>query len=96
MGKKTDALRRYIGIYRFRRPLGHTPRPVSLKPLAIAPVGAVEQAGAARLLRRFSDRDLTLTDAVGLHLMQARKVKSCWSTDSHLGLTGVSLVVNEN
>ncbi len=66
-----------------------------MEPLEITPVGAAEQAGAARLLRRFSDQDLTLTDAVGLHLMQARKVKSCWSTDFHLGLTGVSLVVNE-
>ncbi|MGH8491158.1 MAG: type II toxin-antitoxin system VapC family toxin [Gammaproteobacteria bacterium] len=65
-----------------------------MKPLEITPVGAAEQAGAARLLRRFSDQDLTLTDAVGLHLMQAQKVKSCWSTDSHLGLTDLSLVVN--
>ena len=67
-----------------------------MKPLEITPVGTAEQAGAARLLRRFSDQDLTLTDAVGLHLMQAQKVKSCWSTDFHLGLTGVSLVVNEH
>jgi predicted nucleic acid-binding protein len=67
-----------------------------MKPLEIAPVGTAEQAGAARLLRRFSDQDLTLTDAVGLHLMQAKKVKSCWSTDFHLGLTGASLVVNEH
>ena len=67
-----------------------------MKPLEITPVGAAEQAGAARLLRRFSDQDLTLTDAVGLHLMQAQKVKSCWSTDFHLGLTGVALVVNEH
>ena len=34
-----------------------------MKPLEITPVGAVEQAGAVRLLR-FSDQDLTLTDAV--------------------------------
>ena len=67
-----------------------------MKPLEITPVGAAQQAGAARLLRRFSDQDLTLTDAVGLHLMQVQKVKSCWSTDFHLGLTGVSLAVNEN
>lgn len=67
-----------------------------MKPLEITPVGATEQAGAARLPRRFSDQDLTLTDAVGQHLMQAKKVKSCWSTDSRLGLTGVSLVVNEH
>ena len=67
-----------------------------LTPLKIAPVGAAEQAGATRLLRRFSDQDLTLTDAVGLYLMQAQKIKRCWSTDFHLGLTGVPLVINEH
>jgi predicted nucleic acid-binding protein len=67
-----------------------------MKPLSVAPVGADEQAGAARLLRRFSDQDLTLTDAVGLHVMQARKLRTCWSTDFHLGLTGVPLVIDEH
>jgi predicted nucleic acid-binding protein len=66
-----------------------------MKPLKVAPVGAAEQAGAARLLRRFSDQDLTLTDAVGLHLMREQKIKSCWSTDFHLGLTGVSLIIDK-
>src|ERR687889_2553766 len=66
-----------------------------LKPLEVAKVGQAEQAGAAQLLRRFSDQDLTLTDAVGLHVMQERKVGSCWSTDFHLGLTGVELIINE-
>lgn len=37
--------------------------------------------------------DLTLTDAVGLHLAVARRVRSVWSTDFRLGLTGVPLVV---
>ena len=67
-----------------------------MKPLKIAPVGAAEQAGATRLLRRFSDQDLTLADAVGLHLMRERKLGMCWSTDFHLGLTGVSLVISEH
>jgi len=66
-----------------------------LKPLEVAQVGSVEQAGTTQLLRRFSDQDLTLTDAVGLHVMQERRVATCWSTDSHLGLTGVKLVINE-
>jgi predicted nucleic acid-binding protein len=67
-----------------------------IKPLAIAPVGPPEQAGATDLLRRFSDQDLTLTDAVGLHLMRAAKVSTCWSTDFHLGLTGVSLALERS
>jgi predicted nucleic acid-binding protein len=66
-----------------------------LKPLKVAQVGQAEQAGATQLLRRFSDQDLTLTDAVGLHAMQEHRVRTCWSTDFHLGLTGVKLVVNE-
>ena len=67
-----------------------------MKPLAIAPVGPPEQASATDLLRRFSDQDLTLTDAVGLHLMRAWKIRTCWSTDFHLGLTGVSLVLEQS
>ena len=67
-----------------------------MKPLAIAPVGPPEQASATDLLRRFSDQDLTLTDAVGLHLLRAWKIRTCWSTDFHLGLTGVSLVLEQS
>jgi predicted nucleic acid-binding protein len=63
-----------------------------LEPLEIASVGVTEQGAAIELLRRFSDQDLTLTDAVGLHLMKARRVRRCWSTDFHLSLTGVPLV----
>jgi predicted nucleic acid-binding protein len=66
-----------------------------LKPLKVAQVGQAEQTGATQLLRRFSDQDLTLTDAVGLHVMHERRVVTCWSTDFHLGLTGVKLVFDE-
>ena len=66
----------------------------SMEPLQIAPVGASEQRAAAKTLRSFSDQRLTLTDAVGLHLMEQRAVASCWSTDFHLGLTGVPLVIH--
>ena len=65
-----------------------------MKPLAILPVDRPELAAGAALLRRFSDQDLTLADAVGLHLMGAQRIKSCWSTDRHLGLTGIPLVIN--
>jgi predicted nucleic acid-binding protein len=66
----------------------------AMTPLRLLPVGAEEQEAASSLLRRFSDQDLTLTDAVGLHVMKDRRVRVCWSTDFHLGLTGVHLVVN--
>lgn len=67
-----------------------------LSPLKIVPVGTAEHAGGARLLRKFSDQDLTVADAVGLHVMHELGIASCWSTDFHLGLTGVSLVVDEH
>jgi len=41
--------------------------------LEIAPVGAAEQNGGTKILRKYSDQDLTLVDAVGLHLMRARR-----------------------
>jgi predicted nucleic acid-binding protein len=66
-----------------------------LKPLHLIAVGLDEHAGGVRMLRKFADQDLTLTDAVGLHLMKVRNINQCWSTDFHLGLTGVSLVADE-
>ncbi len=66
-----------------------------LQPLQLLAVGPAEYQGAVRLLRKFSDQDLTLTDAAGLHVMKVRSIRSCWSTDHHLGLTGVPLVIHE-
>ena len=65
-----------------------------MTPLEVAPVGPREQEAATLLLRRFADQDLTLTDAVGLHIMTARRIRSAWSTDFHLRLTGVPLVLD--
>jgi predicted nucleic acid-binding protein len=64
----------------------------AMTPLRVAPVGPNEQAAGVALLRRFSDQDLTMTDGVGLHLCAEQRVASVWSTDFHLGLTGVPLV----
>jgi predicted nucleic acid-binding protein len=64
----------------------------ALSPMAVVAVGREEQAGGIRMLRKFSDQDLTMTDAVGLHVMTASRIHTCWSTDRHLGLAGASLV----
>jgi len=64
----------------------------AMTPLRVASVGPAEHAAGLALLRRFSDQDLTMTDAVGLHLCAAQRVASVWSTDFHLGLTGAHLV----
>jgi predicted nucleic acid-binding protein len=67
----------------------------ALTPLLVVAVGPDEQAGGIRMLRKFSDQDLSLTDAVGLHVLQSRRITTCWSTDRHLSLTGASLVIDE-
>lgn len=67
----------------------------AMKPLTIVAVGGREQRGGTQVLRRFADQRLTLTDAVGLHLMEECGVTSCWSTDFHLGLTGVPLIIHQ-
>jgi predicted nucleic acid-binding protein len=66
----------------------------AMRPLKIVDIGSVQIDAATAILRRFSDQDLTLVDAVGLHLMAARKIRSCWSTDFHLSLTGVPLLIH--
>ena len=67
-----------------------------MKPLRVLGTSAKDQAAATELLRKFSDQDLTMTDAVGLHIMVERKVKCCWSTDFHLGLTGIPLIIHQH
>ncbi len=66
-----------------------------MTPLTVFPVGPAEVKGATAMMRRYKDQDLTLADAAGLHHMAARKLRQCWSTDSHLGLGGVALVINQ-
>jgi predicted nucleic acid-binding protein len=65
-----------------------------LGPLTVLGVGPHEQAAGIAIARKFSDQDLTMVDAVGLHVMRERKIKTCWSTDFHLGLTGVPLIIH--
>lgn len=67
----------------------------SLTPMTVSAVGPDEQAGGIRLLRKFADQDLSLTDAIGLHVMETRRLAACWSTDRHLGLAGVPLVIDQ-
>lgn len=66
-----------------------------LKGVKIQSVGQAEIRETSKLIRKFPDQDLTIADAVGLLLMQRLKIKSCWSTDFHLGLTGVPLIIHQ-
>ena len=67
----------------------------SMSPLRVCSIGAQEQHGSYEMLRKFADQNLTLADALGLHLMNEIAIQRCWSTDFHLGLTGVPLVIKE-
>lgn len=64
-----------------------------LAPLRVFPFDSPELAKATQFVKKFADRNLTLADAHGLALMRERRIAVCWSTDRHLGLTGVPLVV---
>lgn len=65
-----------------------------IRPLKLVGVGPKELSDATTVLRKFSDQELTIVDAAGLQLMRARKTSICWSTDFHLGLTGVPLAIH--
>lgn len=67
---------------------------VEAMPLEILTIGHSEQKKAAEILRRYSDQDLTLSDALGLHVMASRRIRMCWSTDYHLGLAKVPLAIH--
>ena len=64
-----------------------------LTPLAVLPFGAAELEKTSQLLRKLADQSVTLADTHGLVIMRERRIKACWSTDRHLGLTGVNLVM---
>lgn len=66
-----------------------------LSPLSVHAIGSSDLRKAAKILRNFPDQSLTLVDAVGLQVIRDLKIKTCWSTDRHLGLTGVSLAIHE-
>ena len=60
--------------------------------LSVQPFDAQQLERCDRIIKKYEDQKLTLTDAHGLVLMQDLRAKQCWSTDRHLGLTGVPLV----
>ena len=62
-----------------------------LPALTVQAFDAAELSKTHRTLTKFGDQDLTLADAHGLVIMTDRRSAICWSTDRHLGLTGVKL-----
>ena len=64
-----------------------------LTPLTILPFGESELEKTSLMLHKLADEGVTLADSHGLVIMRERRIKACWSTDRHLGLTGVHLVM---
>lgn len=65
----------------------------TLPNLTVQPFDATELSKVRKTLARFNDQTLTLADAHALIIMQGRRNVICWSTDRHLGLTGVDLAI---
>ncbi|MGC9972816.1 MAG: PIN domain-containing protein [Bryobacteraceae bacterium] len=65
----------------------------ALPALAVQPFGSGELAKVNQVVKKYSDQKLTLADAHGIAIMHDRKTETCWSTDRHLGLSGVPLVL---
>ncbi len=65
----------------------------ALPGLTIVGFDAPELVKAGRLVKKFADQRLTLADAHGLAIMRDLRIGCCWSTDRHLSLEGVPLVI---
>lgn len=65
----------------------------ALTDLSMRAFDAAELTETVRVVKKFSDQKLTLADAHGLAIMRELHLGCCWSTDRHLGLDGVPLVV---
>lgn len=85
----------FLRRYNTRRGLGFLDFVHLLDVLEISPVDSSLIQEASKLLKHFSDQELTLTDSVGLVLMSKNKIQTCWSTDRHMGLTGIPLIIQK-
>ncbi len=66
---------------------------VELPRLIVEPFGEEQVTAASAITKKFHDQKLTLADAHGLAIMKDRQTRICWSTDRHMALTGVALVI---
>ncbi|MDN5872293.1 MAG: PIN domain-containing protein [Nitrococcus sp.] len=82
-------LRRYDG-FRARQFLAFT----ESLPMRVLAVGPRELRAGKAFIRKYHDQALTVVDAVGLHVLEAQRPAANWSTDRHLSLTGVPLVIH--
>jgi predicted nucleic acid-binding protein len=60
--------------------------------LTMLPATSEDHARTLRMLDRFRGSKLTYVDAASLAWIEQRKIKTVWSTDHHLGLTGAEIL----
>jgi predicted nucleic acid-binding protein len=65
----------------------------SLPSLTVSEFDASGLTESTRVVKKYSDQDLTLVDAHGLAIMWELRITCCWSTDRRLGLGGARLVI---
>lgn len=65
----------------------------ALSTLSIVAFDADALDSSTVIVKKFQDQQLTLADAHGLTILKTQGITECWSTDRHMGLTGVSLVI---
>jgi predicted nucleic acid-binding protein len=61
--------------------------------MTVQPFDTGELSRTRRILARFGDQNLTLADTHGLAIMAERRNSICFSTDRHMGLSGVKLAI---
>jgi len=64
----------------------------ALRGLQLLALTAEAHVHALQILDRFRGSKLTYVDAASLAWIEQRKIKVVWSTDHHLGLTGVQIL----
>jgi predicted nucleic acid-binding protein len=64
----------------------------ALKGLDLLAVTADDHRRAVQMLDRFRGAKLTYVDAASLAYIQQKKIRTVWSTDHHLGLTGAEIL----
>jgi predicted nucleic acid-binding protein len=64
----------------------------ALAGLQILPILVEDHLRTLRVLDRFRGTKLTYVDAASLAFIENRKIKTVWSTDHHLALTGAEIL----
>ena len=64
----------------------------ALDGLQLPGITADDHARTLRMLDRFRGAGLTYVDAASLTIIEQRNIRTVWSTDHHLGLTGAEIL----